>query len=88
MMSFINRSKVYGTFRIYHIFLYLCPENNGFLRIGNVDYDMFPGLSERLESWLGNNHPSKSDLTSLLAEVGGDKAVQLRYYLIGKWIME
>ena len=44
--------------------------------IGNVDYDMFPGLSERLESWLGNNHPSKSDLTSLLAEVGGDKAVQ------------
>ena len=43
--------------------------------IGNVDYDMFPGLSERLESWLGN-HPSKSDLTSLLAEVGGDKAVQ------------
>lgn len=43
--------------------------------IGNVDYDMFPGLSERLESWLGNNHPSKSDLTSLLAEVGGDKAV-------------
>lgn len=44
--------------------------------IGNVDYDMFLGLSERLESWLGNNHPSKSDLTSLLAEVGGDKAVQ------------
>lgn len=44
--------------------------------IGNVDYDMFPGLSERLESWLGNNHPSKSDLISLLAEVGGDKAVQ------------
>ena len=44
--------------------------------IGNVDYDMFAGLSERLESWLGNNHPSKSDLTSLLAEVGGDKAVQ------------
>lgn len=44
--------------------------------IGNVDYDMFPGLSERLESWLGNNHPSKSDLTSLLAEVRGDKAVQ------------
>ena len=44
--------------------------------IGNVDYDMFPELSERLESWLGNNHPSKSDLTSLLAEVGGDKAVQ------------
>ena len=44
--------------------------------IGNVDYDVFPGLSERLESWLGNNHPSKSDLTSLLAEVGGDKAVQ------------
>lgn len=44
--------------------------------IGNVDYDMFPGLSERLESWLGNSHPSKSDLTSLLAEVGGDKAVQ------------
>ena len=44
--------------------------------IGNVVYDMFPGLSERLESWLGNNHPSKSDLTSLLAEVGGDKAVQ------------
>ena len=44
--------------------------------IGNVYYDMFPGLSERLESWLGNNHPSKSDLTSLLAEVGGDKAVQ------------
>ena len=44
--------------------------------IGNVDYDMFPGLSERLEAWLGNNHPSKSDLTSLLAEVGGDKAVQ------------
>lgn len=44
--------------------------------IGNVDYDMFPGLSERLESWLGNNHPSKSDLTSLLAEVGGDKVVQ------------
>ena len=44
--------------------------------IGNVDYDMFPGLSERLESWLVNNHPSKSDLTSLLAEVGGDKAVQ------------
>ena len=44
--------------------------------IGNVDYDMFSGLSERLESWLGNNHPSKSDLTSLLAEVGGDKAVQ------------
>ena len=44
--------------------------------IGNVDYDMFPGLSERLESWMGNNHPSKSDLTSLLAEVGGDKAVQ------------
>lgn len=44
--------------------------------IGNVDYDMFPGLSERLESWLGNNHPSKSDLTSLLAEVGGDKAVR------------
>ena len=44
--------------------------------IGNVDYDMFPGLSERLESWVGNNHPSKSDLTSLLAEVGGDKAVQ------------
>lgn len=44
--------------------------------IGNVDYDMFPGLSERLESWLGNNHPSKSDLTSLLAEVGGYKAVQ------------
>ena len=44
--------------------------------IGNVDYDMFPGLSERLESWLGNNHPSKSDLTSLLAEVGGDKEVQ------------
>lgn len=44
--------------------------------IGNVDYDMFPGLSERLESWLGNNHPSKSDLTSLLTEVGGDKAVQ------------
>ena len=44
--------------------------------IGNVDYDMFPGLSERLESLLGNNHPSKSDLTSLLAEVGGDKAVQ------------
>lgn len=44
--------------------------------IGNVDYDMFPGLSERLESWLGNNNPSKSDLTSLLAEVGGDKAVQ------------
>lgn len=25
---------------------------------------------------MGNNHPSKSDLTSLLAEVGGDKAVQ------------
>lgn len=44
--------------------------------IGNVNYDMFPGLSERLESWLDNNHPSKSDLTSLLAEVGGDKAVQ------------
>ena len=44
--------------------------------IGNVNYDMFPGLSERLESWLENNHPSKSDLTSLLAEVGGDKAVQ------------
>lgn len=37
---------------------------------------MFPGLSERLESWLENNHPSKSDLISLLAEVGGDKAVQ------------
>ena len=46
------------------------------ISLGNVDYDMFPGLSERLESWLGNNHPSKSDLTSLLAEVGGDKAVQ------------
>ena len=44
--------------------------------IGNVDYDMFPGLSERLEAGFGNNHPSKSDLTSLLAEVGGDKAVQ------------
>ena len=44
--------------------------------IANVNYDMFPGLSERLESWLGNNHPSKYDLTSLLAEVGGDKAVQ------------
>lgn len=44
--------------------------------IGNVNYDMFPGLSERLESWLENNHPSKSDLISLLAEVGGDKAVQ------------
>ena len=44
--------------------------------IGNVNYDMFPGLSERLESWLDNNNTSKSDLTSLLAEVGGDKAVQ------------
>ncbi len=44
--------------------------------IGNVDYDMFPGLSERLESWFGKNNPSKSDFTYLLAEVGGDKAVQ------------
>lgn len=43
--------------------------------IGNVNYDMFPGLSEKLDAWL-TTHPSKSELISLLAEVGGDQAVQ------------
>lgn len=36
---------------------------------------MFPGLSEQLEEWLTKN-PSKSELKSLLADIGGDNAVQ------------
>ncbi len=43
--------------------------------IANVNYDMFPGLSEQLEEWLTKN-PSKSELKSLLADIGGDNAVQ------------
>lgn len=43
--------------------------------IANTSYDMFPYVSETLEGWL-KSPPTKSEFLSLMAEVGGDKAIQ------------
>lgn len=43
--------------------------------IANTSYDMFPDVSTTLERWL-TTPPTKSEFLSLMAEVGGDNAVQ------------